>query len=69
MPKSRKTPKQWPEAVWEQGSDGKLNRVALNKLNRQLYALTFGPQTIPPMAQKMSKKKMQLNYTQYKRML
>ena len=39
------------------------------KLNRQLYALTFDLQTIPPMSQKMAKKKMQLNYTQYKRYL
>ena len=46
-----------------------MKRVELNKLNRQLYALTFGPKTVPPMAQKMSKKKMRLNYKQYKRSL
>jgi len=68
MPKSKKTLKHWPAAVWERGSNGKLKRVALNKLNRQLYALTFGLQTIPSMAQKMSKKKTWLNYTQYKHM-
>ena len=70
MPKRKKAPpKQWPEAVLDQGSDGKLKRVALNKLNMQLYALTFGPHTIPPIAQNMLKRKMRLNYNQYKRSL
>jgi hypothetical protein len=67
VPTRKNTRKQWPEAVWERGRDGKMKRVELNKLNRQLYALTFGPKTVPPMAQKMSKKKMRLNYKQYKR--
>ena len=40
--------------------------MELNKLNRQIYTLTFGPQTVPPMAQKMSKNRMRLNYKQYK---
>ena len=67
--KSKRTRKQWPEAVWERGSDGKMKRVELSKLNRDLYHLTFGPQTVPPMAQKLSKKKKRLNYKQYKRIL
>jgi len=67
VPRRKNTRKQCPEAVWERGRDGKMKCVELNKLNRQLYALTFGPKTVPPMAQKMSKKKMRLNYKQYKR--
>ena len=55
--KSKRTRKQWPEAVWERGSDGKMKRVELSKLNRDLYHLMFGPQTVLPMAQKMPKKK------------
>ena len=43
-----------------------MKHVELNKLSRQLYALIFGPQNITPMAQKMSKKRMCLNYKQYK---
>ena len=39
----------------------------LNKLNKQLYNLTFCPQTIPLMAQKFSNKRMHLNFKQYKR--
>ena len=46
-----------------------MKQLGLNKLNRQLYALTFGPQTIPSMAKKISKKTMCLNYKQYKRIL
>jgi hypothetical protein len=69
VPRCKYTCKQWPEAVWERGRDGKMKRVESNKLNRQLYALTFGPKTAPPLAQKMSKKKMCLNYKQYKRSL
>ena len=60
---------QWSEEVWERGKYGKMKRLELNKLNRQLYDLTFGPQTIPPMDQKMSKKRMCLNYNQYKHSL
>ena len=41
--------------------------MELNKFNRQLYILTFGPQTISPMYQKMSKKIMHLKYKQYER--
>ena len=67
VPRRKNTCKQWPEAVWERGRDGKMKRVELNKLNRQLYALTFGPKTVPPMAQPLSKKKMRLNYKEYKR--
>ena len=61
--------KQCPKPVWEQGSDGKMKRLELNKFNRQLYALTFGPQNLSPMAHKMTKKRMRLNYKQYKRIL
>ena len=43
--------------------------MKLDKLNRQIYDLTFVLQTIPPMAHKMSKKRMYLNYKQYKRSL
>ena len=46
-----------------------MKQMELNKLNRNLYALTFGPQTTPLMAQKMSKKRMRLNYKHYKRNL
>ena len=66
MPKHKK---QLPKSVWEQRNNGKMKLVQFNKLNRQIYALTFGPKTIPPMAQKMSKKKMRLNYKQHKRSL
>ena len=43
--------------------------MELNKFNIQIYTLTFGPQTIPPMAQKISNKMMCLNYKYYKRSL
>ena len=46
-----------------------MKHVELNKLNRQLYALTFVMDNIPPIDQKMSKKRMRLNYKQYKRSL
>jgi hypothetical protein len=36
------------------------------KLNCDMFALTFGQQDIPPMAQKMSKKQQHLNYKQYR---
>jgi len=49
--------------VWRRGADGKMERVSLSiicqeykKLNRDMFALTFGQKDIPPMAQKMSKK-------------
>jgi hypothetical protein len=49
--------------VWRRGADGKMERVSLSvirqeykKLNRNMFALTFSQQEIPPMAQKMSKK-------------
>ena len=44
-----------------------MKRLELNKFNRQIYALTFGPQTIQPLAQKISKNRMRLNYNQHKR--
>jgi hypothetical protein len=66
----------YPEAVWQRGTDGKLERVSLNaicsehkKLNRNMFALTFGPHEIPPMDQKMSKKHQRLNYKQHRRSL
>jgi len=55
--------KEYPPAVWRRGADGKMEHVSLSvirkeykKLNRNMFALTFGQQDIPPMAQKMSKK-------------
>jgi hypothetical protein len=57
--------------VWRRGADGKMERVSLSvihqeykKLNCNMFALTFGLQEIPPMAQKMSKKQQRLNYKQ-----
>jgi hypothetical protein len=50
--------------VWRRGADGKMECVSLSvirqeykKLNRNMFALTFGQLEIPPMAQKMSKKR------------
>ena len=52
------TAKEYPLAVWCcAGADGKLERVSLSvsicqeykKLNRNMFALTFGKQEIPPM--------------------
>ena len=43
--------------------------VELNKLNRHLYALNLFLQTMPPMVQKIPRKKMHLNYKQYKHSL
>ena len=55
--------KEHPPAVWCRGANGKMEHVSLSvirqeykKLNRNMFALTFGQQEIPPMAQKMSKK-------------
>jgi hypothetical protein len=55
--------KEPPPAVWRRGADGKMEHVSLSvicqeykKLNRDMFALTFGQHEIPPMAQKMSKK-------------
>jgi len=55
--------KEYPPAVWRRGADGKMERVSLSvilkeykKLNRNMSALTFGQQDIPPVTQKMSKK-------------
>ena len=42
-----------------------MKQVELNKFNKQRYVLTFVPQTIPPMAEKISKKRRGLNYKQY----
>ena len=36
------------------------------KINHDMFALTFGQQDIPPMAQKMSKRRQRLNYKQYR---
>ena len=68
-PKRKYQHKKCPQAVWERFSDGKMKRVELNKFNRQLFALTFSMQTIPPMDHKMPKKMMHFNYKQYKRSL
>jgi hypothetical protein len=49
--------------VWQCGADGKLERIAMNivqkeykKFNCDLFALTSGHHDISPMAQPMSKK-------------
>ena len=39
------------------------------KWNRELYALTCGRQHQPPMAKKMSQKRKQMKYKQYRRQL
>ncbi len=64
--------KEHPTVMWRHGADGKLKHVSLSvicqeykKLNRDMFAPTFGQQEIPPMAQKMSKKQQRLNYKQY----
>ncbi len=61
--RTRGKAKEYPPAVWRRGADGKMERVSLSvirqeykKLNRNMFALTFSQQEIPPMAQKMSKK-------------
>ena len=54
-PKRKYYRKQWPEGLWERGNNGKMNHVELNKLNRQLYELNFGPQNIPQMENTFSK--------------
>ena len=67
---SRRRPKKWPSPAWERDKDsGKLRRLELNKLNRELFALTCGPQNPPPKAKKLSKKRKRLNYKQYKLLL
>ena len=43
-----------------------MKRLELNKLNMQLNALTFGPQTILPIDHSMAKKRMCLICKQYK---
>jgi hypothetical protein len=63
--------KLYPTAVWWHGADGKLERIAMNiiqkeykKLTCEFFFLTFGHQNVPPMAQQMSKKRQRLNYKQ-----
>ncbi len=58
--------------MWRRGADGKMEHVSLGvicqeykKVNHDMFALTFGQQDIPPMAQKMSKKRQRLNYKHY----
>ena len=43
-----------------------MKRTELDKLNRHIYALILGPQTIPPMDKKITNKRMHFNYKQYK---
>jgi hypothetical protein len=71
--RTRGKAKEHSPAVWRRGADGKMERVSLSvirkvykKLNRDMFALTFGQHEIPPMAQKMSKKQQRLNYKQYR---
>ena len=56
--------KKSPKDVWERDSDNKLNKVQLNKLNHELYDLTFGTQKVPPMDQKISRNSMRFNFKQ-----
>ncbi len=63
--------KQYPTAVWWRGADGNLERIAMSiiqkeykKLTCDIFALTFGHQYVPPMAQQMSKNRQCLNYKQ-----
>ena len=54
-----------PNHVWRPGLDGKLERfnlwtfqqslTRLDKLNRDIFTLTFGKKNIPPMAMTLSK--------------
>ncbi len=71
--RTRGKAKEYPPAVWRHGANGKMERASLSvirkeykKLNRDMFALTFGQQDIPPMAQKKSKKRQRLNYKQYR---
>ena len=64
--------KQYPPAVWRRGTDGKLERIATSvirneykKLNRNMFALTFGHHDVPPEATRLSKKRQRLNYKQF----
>jgi len=70
--RNRGKAKVYPPAVWHRGADGKMERISLSvirkeyeKLNRDMFALTFGQQDKPPMAQNMSKKQQRLKYKQY----
>ena len=76
--RTRGRARQYSPAKWMRGADGKLERVnlselkqqkAMGKLNRAIFALTFGTRQIPPYAQTMSKKKKRLKYKQYVRSL
>ena len=49
-----------------QRHDEKLQRVALNKLNREVYSLTFVPHRMPAQENNMSKKREYLNHKKYK---
>ena len=51
--RTRGKAKEYPPAVWRRGADGKMERVSLSvirkeykKLNREMFALTFGQQDI-----------------------
>ena len=66
-----------PNYVWKSGADGSLERLnlwtfrrsltKLDKLNRDIFTLTVGKKSIPPMAMKLSRKKQRLNYKQHRR--
>jgi hypothetical protein len=60
------------QQVWRQGADGKLERIATSviqseykKLDRDIFALTFGHHDVPPKATRLSKKRQRLNYKQF----
>jgi hypothetical protein len=64
--------KQYPTAVWRCGADGKLERIVMSIIQKKykkftcdIFALTFGHQNVPPMAQQMSKNRQRLNYKQF----
>ena len=68
-----------PNYVWKTGASGSLAKfnlwafrrsmTKLDKLNRDIFTLTLGKKTIPPMAMKLSRKRQRLNYKQYRRSL
>ncbi len=69
--RQRRKAKQYPTAVCWRGADGKLERIPMSiiqkeykKLTCDIFALTFGHQNVPPMAQQMSMNRQRLNYKQ-----
>jgi hypothetical protein len=76
--RTRGKAQQNPPGRWISGADGKMECInmcelkqhkALEMLNCDIYALTFGNRQKPPQGQIMSKKKKRLKYKQYWRSL